>query len=76
MRRRMVEILIEGTGQSFERISADMDRDFILRGPKAVEYGLVDHIIDRRVLGDPMLAASPAAAALPAGQSAARVPAA
>lgn len=72
----MVEILIEGTGQLFERISADMNRDFILRGAKAIEYGLVDHIIDRRALADPMLAASPATAALPAGQSGARVPAA
>ena len=58
MRRRMVEILIEATGQTFERVSADMDRDFILRGDKAVEYGLVDHIIDRRTLANPMIAAS------------------
>jgi len=58
MRRRMVEILIEATGQTFERVSADMDRDFILRGDKAVEYGLVDHIIDRRALANPMIAAS------------------
>ncbi|MCU1397317.1 MAG: Clp protease, partial [Acidimicrobiales bacterium] len=51
--------------QSFERISTDMDRDFILRGAKAVEYGLVDHIIERRELANPMLAASPGG--LPAG---------
>jgi ATP-dependent Clp protease, protease subunit len=58
MRRRMVEILIEATSQTFERVSADMDRDFILRGDKAVEYGLVDHIIERRSLANPMIAAS------------------
>jgi len=58
MRRRMVEILVEATGQTFERVSADMDRDFILRGDKAVEYGLVDHIIDRRSLANPLIAAS------------------
>src|SRR5262249_11223629 len=58
MRRRMVEILTEATGQSTARISADMDRDFILRGDKAVEYGLVDHVIDRRQLADPMVAAT------------------
>ena len=63
MRRRMVEILIEATGQTFERVSADMDRDFILRGDKAVAYGLVDHIIERRHLADPMVAASVNAAA-------------
>jgi ATP-dependent Clp protease protease subunit len=61
MRRRMVEILTDATGQPAERIERDMDRDFILRGEKAVEYGLVDAIIDRRLLADPTLAAVPAA---------------
>jgi ATP-dependent Clp protease protease subunit len=60
MRRRMVEILTEATGQPAARIERDMDRDFILRGEKAVEYGLVDAIIDRRLLADPLLAAVPA----------------
>ena len=60
MRRRMVDILVEATGQTPERISTDMDRDFILRGGRAVEYGLVDAIIDRRQLADPMVAAAAA----------------
>ena len=61
MRRRMVAILTDATGQTSERIARDMDRDFILRGDKAVEYGLVDAIIDRRTLADSALAAVPAA---------------
>ena len=61
MRRRMVAILTEATGQTAERIAHDMDRDFFLRGEKAVEYGLVDAIINRRTLADPTLAAVPAA---------------
>ena len=32
MRRRMVDILVEATGQPAERITADIDRDYILRG--------------------------------------------
>jgi ATP-dependent Clp protease protease subunit len=63
MRRRMVEILTAATGQTAERISTDMDRDFILRGERAVEYGLVDSIIDRRQLADPLIAATVTAAA-------------
>jgi ATP-dependent Clp protease, protease subunit len=63
MRRRMVEILVEATGQTAERIVADMDRDFILRGQAAVEYGLVDSIITRRHLADPMLAVAAFSAA-------------
>ena len=50
MRNRMVQILAEATGQSTERISADTDRDYILRGDDAVEYGIVDHVIDKRDL--------------------------
>ena len=57
MRQRMVAILSEATGQTAERIARDMDRDFILRGEKAVEYGLVDAIIDYRKVADPMIAA-------------------
>lgn len=50
MRRRMVDILVEGTGQPRERIIADIDRDYIVRGDDALAYGLVDHIIERRQL--------------------------
>ena len=53
MRRRMVEILVAATGQTAERITADIDRDYIVRGEQAVVYGLVDHVIDRRQLPNP-----------------------
>ena len=66
MRRLMVDILVEATGQERARIVADMDRDFIVRGAAAVEYGLVDHVIERRELADPMLAARMAAELPPA----------
>jgi ATP-dependent Clp protease protease subunit len=58
MRRRMVDILVDATGQTAQRIATDMDRDFILRGDRAVEYGLVDSVIERRQLVDPMVAAA------------------
>ena len=48
MRERMVDVLTERTGQPRDRIRADIDRDFILRGQDAVDYGLVDEIIERR----------------------------
>ena len=53
MRKRMVDILVGATGQSVERITADIDRDYIVRGQAAVDYGLVDHVIDRRELAAP-----------------------
>ena len=56
MRRRMVQILVEATGQPAERITADIDRDYIVRGEQAIAYGLVDHIIERRQLPNPQRA--------------------
>jgi ATP-dependent Clp protease protease subunit len=48
MRERMVDILTERTNQTRERIEADIDRDYILRGEEAVAYGLVDEVIVHR----------------------------
>lgn len=45
MRERMVAILAASTGKDRDRILADIDRDHILRGAAAVEYGLVDHVL-------------------------------
>lgn len=47
LRERMTDALAEDCGQPRERIAADIDRDFILRGEDAVAYGLVDHILDK-----------------------------
>lgn len=60
MQRRMVDILVSATGQTAARIATDMDRDFMLRGDRAVEYGLVDSVIERRQHADPMVAAAAA----------------
>ena len=45
MRERMVDILVEATGQTAERIVADIDRDYIVRGDEAVALrpGRPDH---------------------------------
>jgi ATP-dependent Clp protease protease subunit len=50
MRRRMIDILVDATGQSVERITQDIDRDYILRDDGAVAYGLIDHVVERRQL--------------------------
>jgi ATP-dependent Clp protease protease subunit len=46
LRERMTQSLAEDTGQSIERITADIDRDYILRGEAAVAYGVVDHVVE------------------------------
>ncbi|MDQ1397621.1 MAG: ATP-dependent Clp protease, protease subunit [Acidimicrobiaceae bacterium] len=62
LRRRMEEVLAEHTGQPIERITKDIDRDYILGAEEAVAYGLVDEVVSgRRLTSVPataMLAAS------------------
>ena len=50
MRERMVDILVEHTGQSRERVQLDIDRDYIVRDEEAVAYGLVDEVLRKRRL--------------------------
>jgi ATP-dependent protease ClpP protease subunit len=38
---------VEATGQTPERIAADIDRDYILRGDDVVAYGLADSVITK-----------------------------
>lgn len=49
-RRRIEELLSHHTGQTVERVTADIERDYIVRGEDAVEYGLVDEVIAHREL--------------------------
>ena len=56
MRDRMIGILAEATGKDRDRIAADIDRDYILRGDDAVAYGIVDHVIHKRELPTPVAA--------------------
>ena len=38
-------ILSEHTGQSYEKVAQDTDRDFFLNAEQAQEYGLVDEVL-------------------------------
>jgi ATP-dependent Clp protease protease subunit len=50
MRESLNQILADATGQSTDRISRDVDRDYILDPEGALEYGLIDHVISSRAL--------------------------
>ena len=41
-------ILARHTGQPMERIRQDTERDFFMSGEEALEYGIVDKIIEKR----------------------------
>jgi len=50
-RARVDSLYAKHTGQSIERVHADMDRDRFFDGEEAVGYGLIDRVIDRREPG-------------------------
>jgi len=49
MREELGAILVKHTGQSVKRIERDTDRDLFMTGQQALEYGLVDEVITRRL---------------------------
>jgi ATP-dependent Clp protease protease subunit len=53
-REQINQILAFHTGQPVERLERDTDRNFFMSAEEAKAYGLVDHVISRRV--DPVAA--------------------
>jgi ATP-dependent Clp protease protease subunit len=43
-------MLAEATGQPVERVSKDVDRDYIMEPDQAVVYGMIDRVIASRDL--------------------------
>jgi ATP-dependent Clp protease, protease subunit len=50
MRELLDEMLAYHTGQTIERVTSDTDRDFIMSGQEAKDYGIVDEVITNREL--------------------------
>jgi ATP-dependent Clp protease, protease subunit len=48
MRATMEDLLARHTGQSRDRVRADIERDTVLDGPQAIGYGLVDRLTRSR----------------------------
>jgi ATP-dependent Clp protease protease subunit len=49
MKRKLYEILAYHTGQPYEKIEADSDRDYWMDVQEAREYGLIDNILERQL---------------------------
>jgi ATP-dependent Clp protease protease subunit len=48
IREQLNQILVRHTGQSLKKVEKDTDRDLFLTGKQALEYGIVDEVIERR----------------------------
>ena len=46
LKETLNSLLAEHTGQPLDRIAEDTDRDYFLSPPEAVEYGLIDRVVD------------------------------
>jgi ATP-dependent Clp protease, protease subunit len=51
LKRQLNESLASHTNQPLERIERDTERDFFMSAKEAMEYGLIDQVIDRRAVG-------------------------
>lgn len=59
LKRQLNESLASHTGQPLERIERDTERDFFMSAREAMEYGLIDQVIDRQSVGSrPEMAAA------------------
>jgi ATP-dependent Clp protease protease subunit len=50
IRDRLNKVLADHSGQPIEKIANDTDRDNFMSAQDAVEYGLIDKVLDRRAL--------------------------
>jgi ATP-dependent Clp protease protease subunit len=48
IRRRLDEIIAKHTGQDIERVKGDTERDYFMSAEEAVEYSIVDRVIENR----------------------------
>ncbi|MHB0979731.1 MAG: ATP-dependent Clp endopeptidase proteolytic subunit ClpP [Thermoleophilia bacterium] len=48
LRARLDEILAKHTGQELEKVAKDTERDYFMAAPEALEYGIIDKIIEHR----------------------------
>lgn len=52
LKDKLNQIMANNTGQPFDRIEFDTDRDYFLTAKEALDYGIVDHIIKNKVNSD------------------------
>jgi ATP-dependent Clp protease protease subunit len=48
IKRRLEEILSAHTGQKTEKVAKDMERDYFMTSKEAMEYGLIDRVLEHR----------------------------
>ncbi len=47
LKKELYDIIAKHSGQSYEKIEEDSDRDYWMKADKAREYGMIDEILTR-----------------------------
>jgi ATP-dependent Clp protease protease subunit len=56
LKKQLNDAMANNTGQPLDKIAEDTERDFFMSPQEAVEYGLIDEVIDRTSVGSrPMI---------------------
>jgi ATP-dependent Clp protease protease subunit len=48
LKKELYEIISENTGQTYDRVYKDGDRDYWMTSTEAKKYGMIDEIIQKR----------------------------
>lgn len=51
LKKQLNDAIAKNTGQPIDKIAQDTERDFFMSPQEAVEYGLIDQVIDRTAVG-------------------------
>jgi ATP-dependent Clp protease protease subunit len=52
LKERLIDIFVQHTGQDKDVVERDQDRDIYLSASQAVEYGLIDTVLDTHKVGE------------------------
>jgi ATP-dependent Clp protease protease subunit len=47
LKKKLNELLAENTGQSYDKIESDTERDYFMSGEEARDYGIIDSLVSR-----------------------------
>ena len=52
MKRRLNDIYVKHTGQSYESVEKTLDRDHFMAADEALEWGLIDKVVENREVSE------------------------
>ena len=54
MKRRLNEVYVHHTGQDYDTIERTLDRDYFMTAEESREFGLIDKVLDKREMMEPV----------------------